>query len=238
MLDFNQLCNDYHIPYAEIGNKHYTEGWINVSCPFCGGHSYHLGFNTNFNYFNCWKCGHHSVLQTIQKLLNLSYEEVKRLLAQYEISGKHDFTKIEKVKASVCNLPIATTDLQPQHIKYLEKRGFNAQSLADEWGIKGTIGFGGYANRIIIPIEYYGTLCSYQGRDITGKAELRYKACKSTEEVIDHQHIVYGIDKAIPFNQCVVVEGVFDAWKLGAGAVSCFGIDYTAYQVRCLARHF
>ena len=238
MLDFQKLCQDYHIDKAQPGNKHYTEGWVNVRCPFCGGSSYHLGFNLAFNYFNCWKCGHHNKFQTIQQLLNTTTPETSKLLKEYNDNSIVEIAKIEKVKAEFCKLPLGTKDLLPQHIKYLKSRNFDPTYLQQEWGVMGTIGIVPYANRVIIPIEYYGVLCSYQGRDITGKAELRYKACKSAEEVIDHQSIVYGMDKAKPYNKCVVVEGVFDAWRLGGGAVCCFGIQFTNKQVLCLARNF
>jgi DNA primase len=238
MLEFKKLCEDYHIEVAQPGNKHYTEGWLNIRCPFCGGSSFHLGYNISFDYFNCWKCGHHNKFQTVRELLNLTNHDTQLILKEYSNDSFIELSKFEKTKAEYCKLPLGTKDLLPQHIKYLKSRNFNPEEIQKEWGVMGTIGIGPYANRIIIPIEYYGVLCSYQGRDITGKSELRYKACKSAEEVIDHQSIVYGADKAKPYNQCVLVEGVFDAWRLGPGAVCCFGISYTNKQILCLAKNF
>ena len=241
MLKITELLNEYNIPYANPGNTHYLEGWVNIQCPHCGSHKYLLGYNLRHGYFNCWQCGFHSEYDTLSKLLSLPNQSISAILKEHKGTPNPDLFRAEKKKADKCEFPYGTLPIIPKpHKQYLIKRGFSPDELEAKWGIKATGYQGNYAYRIIIPIEYNGELVSYQGRDVTGESKLRYKACPSAEEVIDHQSIVYGLDQAkqIGKDKCLLVEGVFDAWRMGYGAVSCFGITYTDSQIYLLANNF
>ena len=115
-----------------------------------------------------------------------------------------------------------------------EKSEFFAHKLEKEWGLLGTGPVGPYKHRIIAPIHFRNELVSYQGRDITGKSPLRYKACSEKNEVMKHKHTLYGIDK-VPGKRVVVVEGIADVWRLGPGAVATFGIKFTGSQINLLS---
>jgi DNA primase len=93
---------------------------------------------------------------------------------------------------------------------------------------------GPYKFRIIIPILQRGKLASFQGRDYTGRSDLRYKTCEKEKEVVCHKHLLYNAD-AIPGEDVVVVEGVTDVWRLGPGSVATFGTGFTQEQVMILA---
>jgi DNA primase len=123
------------------------------------------------------------------------------------------------------------------HIRYLEKRKYDWKMLEETWKIRGTGYFGDYKFRLILPIYQDGRLVSFQGRDITGKSKLRYKACSKEREAVDHKTTLYG-EWLIPPEQdwVVVVEGGPDAWRLGVGAVATYGIAYKTAQVRRLRR--
>lgn len=241
MLKITELLNEYNIPYANPGNTHYLDGWVNIKCPHCNSSKYLLGYNLHHGYFNCWQCGFHSEYDTLTKLLSLPSNQIKSIMQEHKGIIKPDSFRTEKKKADKCELPYGTLDYFPTpHDKYLRNRGFSKENLEALWGIRATGYKGSYAHRIIIPIEYNGELVSYQGRDVTGESKLRYKACPSAEEVLDHQSIVYGLDQAkqISKDKCLLVEGVFDAWRMGYGAVSCFGITYTDSQIYLLAKNF
>jgi len=45
---------------------------------------------------------------------------------------------------------------------------------------------------------------------------------------------LYGLDRAIPGNPVVIVEGVLDQWKLGNGSVATYGTAWTDDQVKLL----
>lgn len=124
--------------------------------------------------------------------------------------------------------------MQDMHKRYLEGRLFDPGALERLWGLQGTGPIGQYKFRVIAPVLQGGVLVSYQGRDITGRQELRYKACEEKDEVIHHKHILYGSD--LVQDRVVVVEGITDAWRLGPGAVATFGCRYTAPQREALAQ--
>jgi hypothetical protein len=232
-MSIEQLLNDYNIP-TSTGGKNWQQGWIQVCCPFCNDSGFHGGFNIAGNYYNCWKCGGHGVPDTIVNLLGIGLQESLRLIKQYKSeSGQQTIIK-KKAQAKEIEWPANCHELQARHIKYLEDRKFNSSKIMWKWKIKGTGPIGPYKFRIIIPIYFNGKLVSYQGRDITGRSDLRYKACPIEKEVIHHKHIVYGIDH-VTNKKAIIVEGVFDVWRLGYGAVSTFGTEVTNEQVLLLA---
>jgi DNA primase len=135
-------------------------------------------------------------------------------------------------------LPAGSGPLQSIHLNYLTRRGFaNPDQLAKQWGLRGTGPIGEYKFRIIAPIDYNGRMVSYQGRDVTGKSPLRYKACPKEKELMNHKHTLYGMDKATQ-ESVIVVEGIVDVWKLGPGAVATYGTQFTWQQVTLLARRW
>jgi len=238
-MSFNAIkfCIDYNIPYRTEG-KNCAPGWTQVRCPFCigGDQGFHGGINTGTDegYTNCWKCGYHSLVDTIRELVYTNYSETVEIIRVYSNKNQEKI-KRPKTKVETLKFPVGTTDLQESHKKYLRKRNFNPDKLERIFGLKGTGHLGDYKFRIIAPIYLENNLISYQGRDITGKALLRYKACSKENEVIYHKHSLYGID--LITNGCaLIVEGVTDVWRLGTGAICPFGIEYTKEQVLLIAR--
>jgi hypothetical protein len=234
MIDFQKFCQEQHIPVADRSDKHFKAGWVNVMCPFCVSNGkYLLGLKIGTQRCNCWQCGWHPLRNTVAMLTGTPLNAVWKLLQQYDRGWIRKAQKEqERQFAAKCVFPAGTTALQRHHVKYLESRGFDIDKLSP-WGLKATGPVGPYKHRIIAPIRYHDRLISYQGRDFTGKAKLKYKACKQEREVIAHQNMLYGFD-LVPGNTCVVVEGITDAWKLGPGAVATFGIDWTEAQAQLL----
>ena len=67
-MNIEQLYRDFGIPYATEGHKHTRDGWINIACPFCTGNAgLHLGFHLEDEYYVCWRCGGHSITDTLTK---------------------------------------------------------------------------------------------------------------------------------------------------------------------------
>jgi len=232
-MSIEKLLQDYNIPTSTSGSD-WQPGWIQISCPFCGDPKFHGGFNISGNYYNCWKCGHHTLEDVLSALLGVKWFEAKEILKQYKSDSNVQQTAKKQAKAKKIEWPANCHSISGRHKKYLTNRNFNPMKIYRDWQIQGTGPIGPYKFRIIIPIYFNGKLVSYQGRDITDKSDLRYKACPIEKEVIHHKHIVYGIDH-VKNKKAVIVEGVFDVWRLGYGAVCTFGTEVTNEQVLLLA---
>ncbi len=237
-FDIINFYRDHGISSVSEGHKHCQPGWVQSRCPFCTGNpGYHLGFNLADNYYNCWRCGFKPITQVIQAYLNCHFIKAKELATKY---GNRFVTRLEKRErkwASRLKFPPATMDLRRRHILYLRERGFPAAQIIREWGLKATGASGPYRLRIIAPITFNDRLVSYQGRDITGKAKLKYKACAMNDEVIHHKKILYGLDQASG-DSCLLVEGITDVWKLGPGTIAGFGIKMKYAQLRTIAEKY
>lgn len=240
MFDAERFYQDYGIPCKTKSSK-VTEGWIGIDCPFCNEGDYRLGFNLSTGAVSCWSCGTHSHMELVQTLLNCSWATASDILKSYEVSNRRSKTVSdsikEKIKVDVCKWPSGTARLSERGKAYLSGRGFNPEELEKVWGLMETGPFGDYKFRIMIPITINGIMVSYQGRDITGLSDKKYKACKSVNEVMDHQDIVYGAD-LVPNDTALVVEGAADCWRMGPGAISCFGIAFTMAQVNFIASRY
>lgn len=246
MFDINRFLTDYNIPYITSGHKHARPGWINIVCPFCTGNTgWHLGYNIAGEFWTCWRCGFKPFLKVIMELSKAkTYKEAKYISTQYTrgLIIQNNNGGRSTIQNKVCKLPEAAKELNKQHRLYLQNRGLDPYYIMEEWDVVGTDGLCiDYPWRIIVPIYHYGVLVSYQGRSISNKAPLKYKACKSEKEVMPHKNTLFGLDKAIATQQrkVIVVEGVFDVFSFPPGvAVATYGIKYTNAQVNLLARHF
>ena len=237
MLDVIQLFKDYRIPYWTEG-KNVSPGWVNTKCCFCDDTSNHLGWNRSGKYTTCWKCGVHSVQSAIQHLLRVDWARVNQIIWEYssDVSGH---TQISDKVAKAQHVTPPGKPLTKFHRDYLTNRRFDPDELIHKYHILGTGPFDSwegidYKLRVIIPIYFNGEVVSFQGRDITGKQEERYKGCPVEKSVINIKHILYNFD-SIKFKKVVVLEGIFDVWRMGSGFVSSFGTTMTPSQINLLS---
>jgi hypothetical protein len=230
---------DHRIEYITEGNKHCANGWLQIHCPFCeGAENWHLGYDTYGGYFNCWRCGFKNSTKVVAKLIRCDWEKARDIVKQYGGSStvrpkdKHNRIGIKPFK-----LPTSCGPLKKSHKKYLLDRSFNPGRLIKTWDLMGTSYYGDYKFRIVAPIYYNQNMVSFQARDITNKSILKYKACEQSTEIIHHKYILYGVD-LVPFETCVLVEGIADVWRLGPGAVCGFGIKMTEQQITLLYERY
>ena len=238
------LYHDFSINFITEGNRHTTDGWVNTHCPFCvGSKDYHLGYDTNEDYFNCWRCGRHPIAKTLMELLSMPYPQVKDIIKQY---GGTEFTPVKETKVRV-NLhpfkyPSNIEDLQPVHRRYLERRQFDPDKIIREWGVQGTgpssfLDGINYSKRILAPIHWGDEIVSFQARTIRYNRLPKYMACPMARETVHHQHIVYGMPTKWN-KRGVCVEGITDVWRLGYGSFGIFGISFTQRQVETIFKNF
>lgn len=234
-----ELLNDFNIPFQTEG-KNCGPGWISMQCPFCGDSSDHLGYSLNAGFFKCWRCGWHPTGLTISKLTGVRLLDTQDIIRQYggtNIAGPVIKPEIKKFK-----WPSDSGPMNVRHMEYLRRRGFDPLKLQDQWALSGTgpasqLDGRDYKHRILAPIIWEGKVVSFQSRDITGKAELRYKTCPKDRECIHHKHLVYG--KPNHWTDAgICVEGITDVWRLGPRAFATFGISFTTEQVKQIAKNF
>ena len=239
MFDVLKFLRDNSVDFITEGNKHAGTGWINIHCPFCeGSQNYHLGIHIEQGYGHCWRGKGKSLQRIVKALAHCGADEAKRIIQQYSdgrVVAKESPVKVSR-KSSV-KLPIGCNVLSPRHWQYLEGRNFDPDLLTTTYGLKGTGPIGDYKHRVIAPIYFEKKLVSYQGRDITGRSLLRYKACKTEDEAIHHKHILYGWDLAVG-DSCAIVEGITDCWRFGPGSLGTFGTGYTSEQAQLIVQRF
>ena len=243
-MDIIRLYQDYSINFLTEGHKHCRPGWVNTPCPFCTCNpGYHLGYELEENYYYCWRCGWHPVIETLSKLLHINERSVRKIISNYGLLiPKARKVKEIKVRMKNYRMPSNTGPLETPHIKYLESRGFDAKHVQHVWKLMGTGPMSlldrlDYKLRIIAPIIWDSKAVSFVGRDITNKQKLRYKACPEDRELIHHKHILYGKQDEWS-DTAICVEGPTDVWRFGVNSFSTFGIQYTIEQVRVITKTF
>jgi DNA primase len=233
-MSIKNLLNDYNIPYT-ISGKNTKRGWINIKCPVCDDISNHGGINLQNNYYHCWKCGHHKLEYVIAKILSISKSEALELIEKYSNTIKiNDTTKKEKINNKKCIFP-KTIPLIDKHKKYLLSRNYDPDKIETLWDIKSTTNIGDYKNRIFIPIYFNKRIVSFTTRSISNNDAVRYKSCKLENEEIHHKNILYGLDY-VKNRKAILVEGAFDTWRVGYGAIATFGTSYTKEQLKLLIK--
>lgn len=237
MFDAKEFFNNNAVQWASEGHKHCRPGWIQTACPFCTGNpGLHLGYNLKVGFFNCYRCGFHSVIEVVHHFASVSWTKAKDIIREYGSTVPLYYeTKKTKRRPTQIHLP-SNGPLGASYLRYLENRDFDPWEIIDTWGIVAGGPYGYQKHRIIAPITYNETIVSYTGRDITDKSGLRYKACKEENEVINHKHILYGLDHAK--RSCILVEGITDVWRFGPGAVASFGTAVLSSQICLLAENF
>ena len=190
-----------------------------------------MGYSIRGNFVNCWKCGSHSLGETVASILGIPQKQA------WAMVGQIDKQRVGPVvsKRGTLELPKGIAPLSDAHKRYLVKRGFDPDELVALWDLGG-IGLASRLSwRIFIPIKYQGQTVSWTTRSIKDNVELRYVSAAEKQEAINHKSLLYGEDYAR--HSIVVVEGPFDVWKIGPGCVGTCGTGYSRAQVNRMARY-
>lgn len=125
--------------------------------------------------------------------------------------------------------------LSKHHIKYLQTRHFNHERLIKLWGLRATktVTSQGWAWRIVTPIrDPAGDVVGYTGRSINPDKRPRWRTTDHEGLSEDPKRLLYGIERVK--DRILLVEGPSDVWRMGPGAVACFGIDWTPEQANII----
>ncbi len=236
MLNIIELYKDHNISYFTEGNN-VSPGWANIKCIFHSDKSNHLGFNLKKGYYFCWICGSFKIEDVLIELLSVEYREVKQIIKEYGNRPLLRNNKIKPLTSQVKSLIMPGEDLTDRHKKYLIKRNFDPEYIIDKYKIKGTGIVGDWKFRIMVPVFYENKLVTYQGRDITNKANSKYMSLKKEDSIINIKNILYNFDNCTDKNIIIVMEGVFDVWRIGDYSCCTFGTSISDAQMKLLSQY-
>jgi hypothetical protein len=234
VFDIVSFCHDYGIDYALKG-KNIGKGWIGLQCPYHLDNDYHLGFNVDGAYFYCWKCGGHKLVDAIKEMTRCSTHEA--LMIQERYGDRNTFlNKLNRTVAKLESIQMPGEPLTKPYRIYLHNRNFYPDEIEAKYRIKAGGIVGEWKYRIMIPVYNKGVLITYQGRDITGNSDLRYKTLSLEKSLDDPKKYLYNLDNA-KGKEVIVCEGVTDVWRIGDGSVATLGTSTTEEQVRKLSKY-
>lgn len=248
-IDYRAYCTDNGIEVKNIRNNI----WLIVKCPFCRSSSgkYHGAVNISSGAYHCWKCGKHSrddFVATTANIIN-DKREIFNYLKKYATDyidyvvpePQDSKLGLDSIKIKINSSPKGLSypggnEFTPKSKKYLSSRGFNPDYLIDKYHLKiGSMYSSEWAKRIIIPIIKDNKVISWQGRTYVNN-KLRYRAA-SLKESLNIKHEIYNIDNCNR-DTVIVVEGIFDCWKIGNDCCALFGISVVDEQIKKLADRF
>lgn len=235
-IDFISLCSDFKIPFVQSNNHHAREGWIQICCPFCNDTSFHLGYNTEKGYFNCYRCGHIKVYDVLTTLTGKTF---KKLLKKYSISLKKETESYQNTAPTIstCYLPPKIKKVNKEHINYLLSRKIDLRAVS-VWNLMGVGNtLDRFRKRIIAPIFQTEKIINWVSRDITGKNPHRYLNCPDNKAIVPLKQTLYGDWLINTENDIIIVEGIFDALRFGAGAIALYGVNYSNSQIKLLRQY-
>lgn len=224
------------IPYATEGENISKKGnWIGVNCPFCvvPDTKNHLGINLNTKAIKCWRCSvKGTIIKYMMKIQHISYED-----ALMQVGTKRSALEVpdeyhrEVPDKTITPLPIHEGLLDP-HRQYLVDRHFDPDKLIHDYKLRctGPVTDMPYmANRIVIPYIINNRIVTYTTRDITDKAQQRYRAAEVEHSIIPIDHLLYNIHTVK--DTAIIVEGSFDVFRIGPGTVGMGSLVWNSQRV-------
>lgn len=233
MPDILEILRQRNIPHRQHGESHHVSyGWLGVDCPFCGKgtNRFHMGFHITKRFSSCWRCGYHPAYRTLAELLGIRFQEARELLGVDP--GWEEERRGHSRKELL--LPHGLGELLPPHLRYLKERGFDPEELKRLWGIQGIGIAGRLAWRIWIPVQSHGTVVSWTTRSLTDVGT-RYISAKQGEEAVPAKSLLFGEDYAR--HAIIVVEGPFDVFRIGPGAVATLGVVVSPAQIEKMRQY-
>lgn len=213
---------------------------IAVRCPFCQDERPRLYANAETGAWICFRCeergGPYRLLREVVEL-----DHFQAMRAWERIKSKE--TRPPPLRPKVEQVPVEQGITMPPEVHpllsprasserifwdYLRRRGLSATEVRQN-----RMGFalrGSYAYRVVIPVYSEGVMWTFVARSIIGGEP------KTLHPPGSHPgHALFGIDR-VTSPLIYLVEGIFDAIKIGTDAVASLGTNLSARQ-RALLRH-
>lgn len=234
-FDVKEYLDSRGIDYDESG-KNVQEGWLGIQCLWCEDDSNHLGIDLDSKGINCWRCPvKGTVIKLIMKVDHCSFAESLRVVKKFShitaLSDRRSSGTTQMPQAPErLELPsISENQLLKIHRDYLTSRNFDPDFIFTKYKLRCNGPVGDFALRLIIPFYNRNRLVTFTTRDVTGKARIPYIHCSKLKSILHPKQTLYNIDSVQ--DTALVLEGVFDVWRLGDGAVGTMGDKWTPQQL-------
>jgi hypothetical protein len=234
-MNFKELLSQIDVETAPDSHHHSTPGWIQFDCPYCGTGTkkFHMGYSINGHFVNCWRCGRHGIVETLQALTSRSPSECYALIQQVD-RGK--WRPEEKLTGTKLVFPKGIYQLKKIHREYLKSRNFNPKEIVNLYEVQGiTRTTERTSLSLFIPVFFHSQIVSWTTRTITEGSWSRYNSAKPDEELTRHKNLLYNEDTAR--HAIVITEGPIDVWRFGPGAVATFGTNVTMAQINKMTKY-
>lgn len=248
---FTDYFEDRDIEWFPSGSKNVSRGWVGIKCvfPFCGDPSSHLGINKRSKAFKCHYCGEKGhIVQIIQEIEQCSWSKASSIYKRYEEDTDFSIPEEKRFTNKVL-LPNCERTFPKLHLDYLyDERKFDPYKLIDKYKIKAcyTTGELNYTDgeeersldlsyRIIIPFFLQRRLVTFTSRSIIEDPKIiPYIHSPIVNSILDPKSTLYNLNTVKQNGVVVIVEGVFDVWRIGDGCVAAMGKDLTLEQIQLL----
>jgi len=228
----------------ETAVKHSSEEVVDsgehyrVNCPYCNDKRYRLYINYRWNTYSLeGKPFGRYLIYCFNENCNMSNfeEELKPYVTQRPTIGRPHELELDKTEnfkevtlpgqcVPVCSLPDGHPALQ-----YIKARKFDPGELSVEWGlhycatapVSDDYHAGLVRGRLIIPVFWHGKMVGWQTRAIDEKSSPKYYTMPGLKKT----KMLFNGDRASQYKFGVVVEGVFDAFRVGPRAVAVLGCE-------------
>lgn len=233
IFDHHAWLDHLGIEYSSKG-ANVGKGWVGINCPFCpdGDTGGHLGINEQNKVISCWRCKTKGNIITLIKKLQGEKQLFKTLERFTNGKGHVRYVKQQGtvIHSSECHLPTKSTAkvLLPHGI-YLKNRRYKPKETYKKYKLRSVNLCPDWGHRIIIPIFNGKKLVTFVGRDITGTAKIRYKACTKEKSVIDVKGVIYNLQNTQ--DRLLLVEGATDVWRIGDGTGAIMGTELDHRQI-------
>jgi len=222
-----------------FGEGHeYKNGQFRVDCisPDCDDHSQNLEINVDQGIFHCWKCGYSGRVRKLFRDMLGKEIDVEEEFISAESLRKFTLDFGDKKEESSKIFPGLPSEFKPLWEPNLSLTGQQAlryvltrMTMEDiERYRVGYCGLGEYKGRVIVPVFEKGKVIYFIGRAIS-KGPPPYKNSK-----FPRAEIIFNYEKAIETRRGGLVEGVFDAIRIGDGPVAgiaALGTSITEEQI-------
>jgi hypothetical protein len=213
-----------------------TGEYYRVCCPACGDRRYRLYINYR------WNTGENTIFTKYLACcfnegcdLRFLDEEIKPYIGGKLILSDFGYEPPPKFKE--ITLPgkcVPLNELGDSHpaTKYVVGRRFSPKYLFEAWGVQFCTEHPSdlIRNRLVIPFYWEGKLVGWQTRAIVPHADPKYYTMPGLQKA----NMLFNGDRARLFKLGVIVEGVFDAFRVGTAAVALLGTSVSMIQRRLI----